>query len=85
MSDEEIYYNTNIKTIRDQLVHGFTLLENIQIPKGSSSLPQQAMINARIFELLQDEEILKLLFPGELLTVSNPVSVRIKDIERYHR
>ena len=82
MADEQIYYNTNIKTINDQLVHGFALLEQVQLPEGIVNLPAKTLIKAIILEFLKDERVLKLLFPGELLTVSNPVSIRIKDIEK---
>lgn len=79
MSDNEVYYNTKIRTIRNQLVHGFAPREDIHLPENLV-YPTVGVINAIVMEFLQKQEILKLFFPGELMATSNPVSVKVSEL-----
>ena len=74
MSGEDFYFQPKIKALRNQLIHGFAPKENINLEEG--------YVLALILGFLDKEkEIIRLLFPGELLAPSNPVSVEMKVIE----
>ncbi len=81
MSEGEIYYNTRITSIRNQLVHGFASREDIELPEGKTDLPLQATIRATVMGY-QNDDVVKLVFPGDLLTTSNPVFVDVKEIHK---
>jgi hypothetical protein len=75
MFDEEYYFQTDIRALRNQLIHGFAPKEDANLEKG--------YVLAVILGFLDEKkEIVRLLFPGELLAPSNPVAVKREIIQR---
>jgi hypothetical protein len=81
MSDEEVYFLTSLRSIRNQLVHGFVPKESIESPADLSKLPIEGTVIVTVMDY-NDENTVKLLFPGELVSGTNPVVVNIADVEQ---
>lgn len=81
MSDEEVYFLTSLRSTRNQLVHGFVPKENIESSADLSKLPAEGAVVVTVMDYY-DKDKVKLLFPGELVSGTNPVVANIKDVEQ---
>ncbi len=80
MSSEELYFETKIRAIRNQLIHGFAPKEYIKLGKMEEHFPTDGDVMVMVLGFYHSDFV-RLLFPGELLTPSNPVFVERKHLE----
>jgi hypothetical protein len=83
MSTDELYFETDIRSISNKLINGFAPKEYVRLPRGREvTFPTKGDVRAQIMGFVEDERIVKLLFPGELLATDNPVYVKLQQIRK---